>query len=832
MAIRRLFWDFGTDRDIHLLRGTTSRPLTDTGLRVVDENGDQPSAGNYLLTTPQDSIDFRPQFKRTSPLGSDHENADIGIRVDRKTGAVTATPSPSRTKNNFVMEIQGKNHDNSVSNVETIRVHVHDSVTEAWLTPDSLTVRPALLPVTANGESLNFRFGVRARFDTGVVGDLTLNHGVQWASAGPSGPNNNVDVATGRLQLVAGDGPTATPPTVTATLPASLGGATTPAATVRIRQPWESEPDRPQAHIVVGSAWPGTLQPDRVPNVLFVPDGFRKEDEELFKGIVDKVVHHLKTDRLTRPFDLLSTSMNFWRVFWPASTLGISVRSEVFTFPDEGRTWAAAVPIIARPPDTGKWYLAHLIYAVGLPVPADAGRSVTEIKNEWDAVLNVGSWPSNLAGLIGDWKQVANRTFIEELDEFPGMSYGRPPAANSDDNTWLDLHAERASGLRAFCRPLEASNGVTTETGNRLGDVWVTNDFKLYDFDNTDLIVLMSCLNGGRALNSFGYMAMSRGADGYRIAVKRVGNRWHLDLKSPPDEITTDRCRTAAHELGHSFGLGDEYVNFDGQFPDSDKDLEWYGNLQSEASARGANGKISGAEIKWSWHRIRKAAVIAGAIHADPAGAGHFIVPLEAKQALQFKKGDVAKLRVRLEGKPLQKGHKTLEKLLEIADHPVEDAVVVKALSGPPLTEAEVTEYPRRSILYTPTPRFRQEGAVFPFADLLASNVRDEISSRKGPLTAVPCKTDRRDVQKPDLSGITLPGFLCFKHKTRVVGLYAGGKRWACGIFHPAGACIMRNEHDGHTEFCAVCRYVLVDFIDPSRHSEIDRDYAEIYPQE
>jgi hypothetical protein len=96
----------------------------------------------------------------------------------------------------------------------------------------------------------------------------------------------------------------------------------------------------------------------------------------------------------------------------------------------------------------------------------------------------------------------------------------------------------------------------------------------------------------------------------------------------------------------------------------------------------------------------------------------------------------------------------------------------------------------------------------------------------------VPCRTDKRDVQEPDLTGITLPGFLCFKHKTRIVGLYSGGARWACGIFHPTGQCVMRDHDDADTEFCAVCRYIIVDFVDPIRHAEIDRDYAEIYPQD
>jgi hypothetical protein len=35
----------------------------------------------------------------------------------------------------------------------------------------------------------------------------------------------------------------------------------------------------------------------------------------------------------------------------------------------------------------------------------------------------------------------------------------------------------------------------------------------------------------------------------------------------------------------------------------------------------------------------------------------------------------------------------------------------------------------------------------------------------------------------------------------------------------------MRNEQS-----CAVCRYVMVDLVNPSKHFEIDRDYDDIYP--
>jgi hypothetical protein len=40
----------------------------------------------------------------------------------------------------------------------------------------------------------------------------------------------------------------------------------------------------------------------------------------------------------------------------------------------------------------------------------------------------------------------------------------------------------------------------------------------------------------------------------------------------------------------------------------------------------------------------------------------------------------------------------------------------------------------------------------------------------------------------------------------------------------------MRDQHIDSSTFCPVCRYVLVDLIDPTRHFEIDLDYDDIYP--
>jgi hypothetical protein len=64
-----------------------------------------------------------------------------------------------------------------------------------------------------------------------------------------------------------------------------------------------------------------------------------------------------------------------------------------------------------------------------------------------------------------------------------------------------------------------------------------------------------------------------------------------------------------------------------------------------------------------------------------------------------------------------------------------------------------------------------------------------------------------------------------------MVALYEGGSGNVTGIFHPTGNCMMNDQGSG-ARFCHVCKYVLVDAIDPSRHLFIDPDADEIYPQE
>ena len=315
----------------------------------------------YLIQVADVTLTFTPIFKGTQQ-GNQFVGDRNGISVNTGLGSVSVDAAiPINVKTNFIIEVTATNDGDHTAFHETIRVQIHASVTQVWLTPDLLTVRP----VGALPETSSYRFSVRAQFDDGIVGDLTDNHGVTW---GPAGRLDD----EGKLLLLAGDS-AGDNVFINATLPAELGGASTPVGpTLRIGRRWSDEPSPPRLSIVAGGALPATGVAENSPNVLFLGDGFRAEDEPSFNQIVDTFVHHLKNNQLMRPYNLLSGSMNFWRAFAAADQLGISYRSEMYL--SGINPYARPIPAVEKPPAAGQWKLEHLLYQVGLPVPGDAGR--------------------------------------------------------------------------------------------------------------------------------------------------------------------------------------------------------------------------------------------------------------------------------------------------------------------------------------------------------------------------------------------------------------------------------------------------------------------------
>jgi hypothetical protein len=186
-------------------------------------------------------------------------------------------------------------------------------------------------------------------------------------------------------------------------------------------------------------------------------------------------------------------------------------------------------------------------------------------------------------------------------------------------------------------------------------------------------------------------------------------------------------------------------------------------------------------------------------------------------------------------------------RLLVNAVDPATDIVTATPLV--PLTGITPADWPKDSILFRPV---RNPNAV---ADALGAHlplvapiILNRIAQTGLPLNRAPalappqpgCVKDDRDVQRPPVAA--LPAGLPVgrpRFRAQIVGLWDGGASFFCGVYHPSGACVMRQLRTREDlpgkprtfAFCPVCRYVIVDRFDPTKHAVIDRDYAPKYPE-
>ncbi|MFF4879411.1 hypothetical protein [Micromonospora sp. NPDC000668] len=819
MPIKFASWSRTKDLDLHVLRGQTGPDLSASHLAFRRMDDTIVWARQYLVdpTNAHDvSLTFRPLIQGVL-TGDSFRGA--GVRVNRITGVVRVEDLlPPLHLRNFIVVADVTNNADGTQYHLPIRFHIHESVAQVWLTPPSLTIRP---DGANRPDETDYKFSVRARFDDGVVGDLTESHGVTW------GPDANVHAGTGRIFLTLFDSPPDTI-TLTATLPAALGGGSA-SGDVHLVEPWNSTNF---ASIVPGGGWPGFINPAVVPNFLFIGDGFTPADSGTFEQLAVSLVHRFKTSHLTTPFDLLATSMNFWQVFVPSSVRGISIRCEVYTTGVDEKRRGFMVPNPERPPDAGEWRLEHLIYAAGLPVstdlPSNTARTNADIKTDWTALYHPDPAPHATDSLINRWRQLGNRSLVEEKDTTLGMAYGNPPRVNSEsDDEFIAFHPYRLDRdrLDRFLTTLRGDQGhdltalwAASQDGNR-----PTN----YDY----VFVLSSC-KWDRGINHDGYIAMNveDSAELRGLSIVSGTGAYHWDPPSIPNSVSGLRSGRALHEIAHSYGLGDEYALAEDAFTGSAADLDRYGNLQVESDAQ-TGGQLDGEQIKWNWLRARKGALVRDLVTST--GANRWNVKLQPGQGAQFAVGDKVVLRKRDYPNPLRKnpietvlrapdGRTTV---LEIDEPRSADEVTVVGAINPDLTFLE------GDVLYMPAlapDSVRSE--TYPFAGLVAKNIKDFITANHRPLTPDPCDPAEamKAVQDPILNGVNLP--ICFSEKPRIVGLYHGGGAKSCGIFHPAGTCMMHGTALDSLEFCAVCRYVLVEIIDPFKHFQIDLQYDDFYP--
>jgi IgA Peptidase M64 len=832
-----LTWKDGEGYDIHVLRGGPSSKALTEGLNL-DPDGLSPF--------------FEPHFK-----GAPNNH---GVAVNTITGEVTATgqPSPPQPKFpnfNFLMTARQTLVGEKLETI--IRIHVHDSVKKIWLTPSPLTLHETPHQVS------NQRFTVLALFDDDTVGDITDWPQLTYTSSNQFVVNvNNVgDIFHGDEEIIGGrllPGDFSAD-NVDITVALKLDSPSIDlSATAKVipKPPWaELARDLKTTKVewVGGKMRPDPKQdnadqPNSIesvfengPNILFVSEGFSREKD--FRKIVNVIVNsQLRANPSLEPFRLLADSINYWSVFVESREDSVSVLGDYEIGGSVPKQTASEVPL-PRPPIQPQWSIENMIHEAGLPLPSDVPAP------------NGAAWlasraplydlPANVtvdAKALKAWNDLRHRSLLNERDSAFGLAHGDRPRASgqgkSEEQLLNDPRRTNQESLADFVEHLKFVNRF--EIGSRAWHHESGKDRRLVCFvcqsEKIGGAATPFVVTGGVAAPFF-FTASTGKSDAVTVKPAKLGNG--LDLVTPPMGVSFSAPvvgSVVAHECGHAFGLGDEYGDLRLGVSPPPRDFN-HPNLQQEAAIvfpPGPPRVFDADKILWLWPRINKAGVLAGP--PDDQGnpqANKLLVRLRAGHGKPFANGDLVRIRkVPVRKTTASDPHaRILFRVVVEGD----DSVTVEYVtpSGPRFDVKDPD-------LSDPAQVFRlNRTSIRPGIEkmLVADPIKAHIAASDRPLNANagPAAQGAACVPGDKPKAAATPTNLPPLAKTpspsvQIIGLYDGGGYRDCGVFRPTGQCKMRSVFDKTALFCHVCRYVIVDTVDPTKHEDLDKSYPEVEP--
>ncbi|MBN1274416.1 MAG: hypothetical protein JXB26_19310 [Candidatus Aminicenantes bacterium] len=868
MALPNIWFD--PPYDIHLLRGQ-SIDLIDL-LKIGTD-----SATTYMNNNASVSCSFDPMFFNI-PVGNIKRG--FNIDVDTTTGRIEADAAPpappTPEKRNFLVIVEARDSNNNETKTTSIRVNIHQSIQSVMLSPDKLTVQRGI-----DG----FQFSLRARFDDDVVAEIgriykyknelanyTFNpqYNIAWSSPTANLINANTGEITPDPALALQEYDISVEVQI-------LGNTHIAAGKVIASDKLDGTNLNIKAELVATGNCPGFAKIDEVPNILFVPDGFDENDEDHFNKLVDKYVSDLSNGKITSPFNILAGSINYWKVFIPSREKGANHRCEIY-FKQKDNEMVGRQMFDAEKPDdmdTSKWYFTHLYYYIGFPVKWHKNRNYSQLKDEWKATTTLSDAQVDAItnDAIDNWKRTGERRLPEERDTILGIRINDSTSSSKDDRYDSVHFYEKRMDREKFDEFLFT---LQDDQGNAIGDKFIkqmANRGK--DWDN--IAFLSAALNGRENNFQGGFFLITNTRDWfYKIDGQFNNIKASLIFPNDKEELTLSAKATITHELGHSFALEDEYGEdppneaYSNKFIDHQDvsgweyakytgaafSMDWSGNVQARKDLLSPNpnipntGMIDAEKIKWRYHRIQKC----GMVVSNPVKAGNqYTITLKNKnQAEQFAANDAVFLRKRNDDSPIavvtrqppaaqpnitsDTITRTVSQELEVVSvNPGAHQVVVKTADGSNLDANLMNIIPNVEvmILYNPV-RAPDDvySAAYKFAELIPKKILDHLKANPFPLNA---RKDNAGKYKEIIDGEPvqnsfLPSSLvpcCSSRKKEIVGLYSCGNQYHGHIYHPTGHCFMRSQLHGGSldEFCAVCRYTLVDMIDPYKHGKVDELY-------
>ncbi|MCC5575251.1 hypothetical protein IMZ11_06295 [Microtetraspora sp. AC03309] len=739
------------------------------------------------------------------------------------------------------------------------RLQVHSGFEDWWFGNDSITT--ALDPEFAHAQPT-----IYARFtsdDTGtdLVGDITGHGYVPLTSTGPA-----VEVAPeGRLR---GTAETAHPVDLIGDFLNKQRRLPVRVVDYGKRREVLDRVEHSRVH-----------DPAKAPNLLFLSEGFRAFNQPDFTHAAFIARGRLAKPRHA-PFNRLLRGMNVYQAA-PDSTQELLTCGYRVCY-QSGKHLAKPVPFEILEKIDGKddtrvpryYQVLELVHRVGLP-KRDESR---------DRAALVAEWASQHLDFDGDrvhkdvveaWKAQQFSGPLQTRDTFFGLHLGQrladqtprlgkvsKPAPNASEDdirkfvqrlySFFNIRTSQTMHLDPRRHPPElywpgADNPLTSvyryigglaerdAPHRNVGEQWVPVEERLKPSRGLVVIVAYDDKQGGENIeNGLACLTLydsprvhAFAGDPAPPAMRRL---------RPVDGIPFDKDKfsdVVAHELGHSFRLGDEYETT-GQAR-----VEWYeyDNLTTRDFIQHGQrpSKFDANKVKWfNLRRVRLASRVV-AVTRSPGGGGILVeVPAEDRvlweNALtQTPTTKVCLSRPRSTGRQLPftvDGPDVDPTLIEDLRGRVLDDFPILDLTGPVPPEGKFLFGPG-SVLFIPqtgsggVPRYLIEDPVRahllidppPAQDLVGGDPLNAV------ISAVPSDA-------PD-TPVRIAGFVPPSPASSTIGVYEGGGHSSVDVYRPAGTCKMRNQHlaGDEAEFCFVCKWLIVHRINPALHSWLDSTY-------
>ena len=346
----------------------------------------------------------------------------------------------------------------------------------------------------------------------------------------------------------------------------------------------------------------------------------------------------------------------------------------------------------------------------------------------------------------------------------------------------------------------------------------------------------------------------------------------HTQLKLNPYTLPTTVSSALygglAHEFAHNFAILDEYGGapcLPSKSEEGDEDTVT--NIQVRSSLLRDAGGLDPDRIHWLWHRIKKAGILLEDPNpqqgTDPVQFKFRIFQdtdtfkIGNKDRDSFELGNIVRLRSRVLTSPQSHAISKRLKIINITGGTYEKEVTVKFTEPEPDASKYPTWFPKDSIIFIPA-----QGPDGSELLLVPPAILEHMRKTHGPLNAPknnemrPCNPYAKKLEQiyPRIQVATsLPDDVKLPKKNRpryrswYVGIYEQGGGYDCNVYHPTGACLMRGrlveDQKGRPiredergrpisiyNFCPVCKYILVNKFDATKHGEIDKRYEKRYP--